>query len=217
MPAVPVPRPWRKFLRFSVRGLIVVVLLIGVWLGWLVRSARIQHEAVAAIEKVGGSVSYDWGWSNGKSIPGGKPWAPRWFVDLIGVDYFGHVTIAWLSPPLNATNATLAAVGRLTRLERLVLIGTSADDAGLAHLKGLAKLSSLNLGFTQVTDAGLAHLKGLNNLSILTLRGTNVTDAGLAHLKGLGKLSSLNLSFTHVKDAGIAELKRASPSLNITR
>jgi hypothetical protein len=217
MPAGPVSRPWRRFLRFSVRGMIVLVLVVGGGLGWLVRSARIQRDAVAAIEKVGGSVSYNWEWSNGKSIPGGKPWAPRWLVDLIGVDYFGHVTIAWLSPPLNATNATLAAVARLTRLERLVLIGTSADDAALAHLKGLGKLSSLNLGFTQVTDAGLAHLKGLSNLSILTLRGTNVTDAGLAHLKALGKLSSLNLSFTHVKDAGIAELKRALPSLKIAR
>ena len=51
MPAVPVARPWRRFLRFSVRGLIVLVLVIGVWLGWLVRSARIQREAVAAIRK----------------------------------------------------------------------------------------------------------------------------------------------------------------------
>ncbi len=66
----PVRRPWRRFLRFSVRGLIVVVLVIGAWLGWLVRSARIQREAVAAIEHARGSVSYDWEWANGKSIPG---------------------------------------------------------------------------------------------------------------------------------------------------
>jgi hypothetical protein len=50
-------RPWQRFLRFSVRGLIVVVLVIGVWLGWLVRSARIQREAVAAIRIAGGNVS----------------------------------------------------------------------------------------------------------------------------------------------------------------
>ena len=35
--AYSVPRPWRKYLRFSVSGLIVVVLLNGVWLAWLVR------------------------------------------------------------------------------------------------------------------------------------------------------------------------------------
>ena len=53
MSAVPVARPWRKCLRFSVRGLIVVVLLVGGWFGWEVRSARIQREAVAAITKAG--------------------------------------------------------------------------------------------------------------------------------------------------------------------
>ena len=92
--AQPVSRPWRSFLRFSVRGLIVVVLLFGGWLGWLVRSARIQREAVAAITKAGGKVKYDWEWRDGNKIPTGEdPWAPLRLVDYIGVDYFGHVTV----------------------------------------------------------------------------------------------------------------------------
>jgi len=37
MPSEPISRPWRRFLRFSVRGLIVLVLLVGVWLGWISR------------------------------------------------------------------------------------------------------------------------------------------------------------------------------------
>ena len=50
--AKPISRPWRRLLRFSVRGMIVVVLVIGGWLGWIVRTApTIQREAVAAIEK----------------------------------------------------------------------------------------------------------------------------------------------------------------------
>jgi hypothetical protein len=64
--AKPVVRPWQRFLRFSVRGLIVVVLVIGIWMGWLVRSATIQREAVAAIQKnAGGFVIYNWQWNNG--------------------------------------------------------------------------------------------------------------------------------------------------------
>ena len=58
--ANPESRLWRRLQRFSVRGMIVVVLLVGGSLGWFVRSARIQREAVAAIEKAGGGVSYDW-------------------------------------------------------------------------------------------------------------------------------------------------------------
>ncbi len=60
MAAVDVLHPWGSSLRFSVRGLIVVVLVIGGWMGWMVRCARIQREAVAAIKKAGGGVCYDW-------------------------------------------------------------------------------------------------------------------------------------------------------------
>jgi hypothetical protein len=74
--AKPVSHPCRRFLPFSVRGMIVLVLVIGAWLRWLVRSARIQREAVAAIESNRGIVVYDWQWSGGNVMPEGKPWAP---------------------------------------------------------------------------------------------------------------------------------------------
>ena len=67
----PASRRWRRYLRFSVRGLIVVVLVVGGWLGWIVRGARIQREAVAAITRAGGRVAYDWERRDGKDIPGG--------------------------------------------------------------------------------------------------------------------------------------------------
>lgn len=56
------------------RGLIAVVLVIGAGLGWLVRQAHIQRDAVAAIEEAGGEAYYDWEWewNNGKGIPEGK-------------------------------------------------------------------------------------------------------------------------------------------------
>jgi hypothetical protein len=55
-PAKPASRPWRRLLRISVRRLIVLVPLLGVWLGWIVRGARIRCEAVAAVERAGGVV-----------------------------------------------------------------------------------------------------------------------------------------------------------------
>jgi hypothetical protein len=188
--------PWRRFLRFSVRGLIVLVLVIGGGLGWIVREARIQREAVAAIRKAGGTVLYDWQWRDGDLIPGGKPCAPGWLVDLIGVDYFGHVTAVGLYPDRTGSDdAVLAHVGRLTRLQSLAYNSFDAE----------------------VTDAGLAHVSGLINLSYLGLSNTQVTDAGLVHLKGLTKLESMNLESTRVTDAGVRELKRALPSVTVHR
>jgi internalin A len=201
----PVSRPWRRFLRVSVRGLIVLVLVIGAGLGWFVRNARIQRNAVAAITRAGGFVLYNWEDRNWNNIPGGKPWTPRWIVDLIGVDYFGHVTYVVQYTP-TATDAEMAQVGGLTGLKELRLHRSKVTDAGLAHLSGLTEVSMLLLDGSKVTGAGLAHLKGMTNLSWLSLSSTSVGDTGLAHLKGLTNLTVLNLISTQVSDSGLAQL-----------
>src|ERR1700730_874133 len=90
--ATPDERLWRRYLHFSLRSLLILVLGIGCLLGWVTRSARVQREAVAAIEKAGGWTAYEWQWRDGDKIPNGKPWAPKWLVDLVGADYFANVT-----------------------------------------------------------------------------------------------------------------------------
>ena len=90
--AKPVSRPWQRFLSVSVRGLVILVLMIGGWLGWIVRGARIQREAVAAVRRTGGSVLYDWQIRGDHGAVGGEPGSPAWLVELIGVEYFGDIT-----------------------------------------------------------------------------------------------------------------------------
>jgi hypothetical protein len=163
----PVPHPWRRFLRFSVRGLIVVVLVVGAWLGRVVHQAHVQRNAVAAIKNAGGSVLYDWECTNGTYPPGGKPWAPNWLVDLIGVDYFGQVDHVDLSVSSIPSDHLIVQVGRLTRLKSLVLSGPCITDAELAYLKGLTSLEHLVLNNTQVSDAGVNDLmRGLPSLTV---------------------------------------------------
>jgi hypothetical protein len=197
---------WRRYFRLSVRGLIVFVLGIGIWIGWVVRSARIQRVAVAAIKRAGGRVAYDWERTNGKPDLAGKPWAPRWLVECIGVDYFGSVSEVSLVGLLQGPRSTIEHIGRLTRLKHLFVFGSPIGDTALAHLKGHSSLEILFLDGTQVTGAGLAHVSGLTNLTMLSLRGTRVCDSGLAHLRGLRKLAILNLDGTRVSDLGLIHL-----------
>ena len=204
MAAGPTSRSSRRYLHFSVRGLIAVVLLVGCWLGWFVRST-IQHEAVAAIDAAGGKVWYQWEWKDGKVIPRGRPWMPAWLVDRAGVDYFGSVVAAEIYSP--AADVTMLHVGRLDRLVHLKVNQHSLTDHGLVHVEGLANLADLELARTQITDAGLVHLKGLTGLSRLNLRNAQVTDSGLVNLEGLTKLSKLGLAETRVTDAGLVHLK----------
>jgi hypothetical protein len=215
------PPTWlRRRFRISVRGLSVVVLIIGAGLGWIVHPARIQREAVAAIRKDGGAALYDWEWKNGAFQRDGKPSAPKWLVDSLGVDYFGHAVCVSVRQP--GSTSTLSNVGRLSRLEHLSLHGPFVTDSGLAHLKGLTDLSHLNIGDSEVdcsttithigtarvTDAGMPYLKGLTKLSFLDLNGTQVSDTGLENLAGLSKLEVLRLGDTLVTDSGLAHLKR---------
>jgi hypothetical protein len=101
--------------RFGLRALLVLIVVIGGWLGWIAHSARVQREAVAAIEKAGGWSAYDWEWRDGSRIPNGKPWGPKWLVDFIGVDHFGSVVAVGL--PQVASDAVMVHVGHLSRLE----------------------------------------------------------------------------------------------------
>jgi internalin A len=209
-------RPRRRFTQLSVRGLIVLVLIIAVWLGTRARTARVQSDAVATIENTRGHVAYEWDVTDGHISLRGKPWAPTWLVDLIGIDYFGHVTQVNLTYTSAAIDAAMAPIGRLIQLRVLNLRNTPLNDEDLASFKRLSSLYYLDLQSTQVTDAGLVHMKGLNSLRFLSLRGTRVSDSGLVHLKGLTSLKVLVVG-TQVTDAGVNGLKRALPSLEITR
>jgi Leucine Rich repeat len=197
----------RKLLRFSMRTMIVLVLVCGGGMGWLVRSARVQRAAVAAVTSIGGNVMYDWEWNKRKAYTASTGWIPKWALDNLGTDYFHTVTSVWLYSISTDADKVLIPVGRLTRLEWLSLIGASVSDGGLAQLRGMTSLTRLELDYAPITDAGLVNVKGLTGLTVLSLNGTHITDAGLAHLKTLANLTELNLAGTHVTDAGLVHLK----------
>ena len=189
--------------RLSLRVLRVLVLAIGGGLGWAVRGAKEQRDAVAAVAELNGSVTYDIEWRNATPNPYRRhSWSPmqlydgrvdevpglKWVIGHVGLDYFANVVDVRLVPRtagtrVRADDATLAKIGRLRRLEDLNLNGTAVTDDGLAHLEGLTELRGLDLSNTRVTDAGLAHLKKLHNLRGLYIVNAGVTDTGLNELE----------------------------------
>lgn len=154
------------------------------------KTALTKEQAIAAIKKLGGSVTVD------EETPG-KP--------VVKVYLRGT----------KVTDTDLVYLKGLTNLRQLSLYDTNVTDAGLVHLKGLTKLRTLSLSDTKVTDAGLVHLKGLTKIENLDLSGTQVTDSGLMRLKGLTKLQSLGLADTKVIGLGINRLKAALPKCAI--
>jgi hypothetical protein len=278
----------------------LLVLVLGGWLGWRVHWAQKQREAVAAIKVYGGTVRYDWELEENQGSSGPSAPGPTWLERAIGAEYFQDVVEVNLSGPWDpgglglhprwngnvsdaiiptlrscprlrslhlhrtqATDRAMDVVGGLTELEELSMRNAAVTDAGIAKLKRLSRLKILYIGraglgdeslrhlaslpkleylllpgnnFTdkglyylrdmtslrvlafdsnkgQITDAGLAHLKKLTKLEELVLIGTQVTDAGLDYLKGLRRLQHLDLSDTRVTPAGVKRLQSEMPTL----
>ncbi len=184
MPTATVYRSsWQK-IRFSLRDLMILVLVIGSGLGGMivfVRDIRAQREAVVAIKNAGGRVLYD------STL---KDWRPGWFNGLVkglGVDCVEHpvcVSIDPLRGPLPlVSEAVFGDIEQLPRLEILDVSGAQVHDSWLVHVQGLSNLRVLGLNKTHITDSGLGRIRQLGNLQTIFLVGTQ---AGLTHQISLG-------------------------------
>jgi hypothetical protein len=214
----PIPK-----LRLNLRALMVIVLLIGGWLGWVVYLAKVQREAVAAIKRAGGTVEYS-GYDS-----------PRWWqclVDVIGRDYFDTaISVSVDIKDAAGADALMAHVARLGGLRELNFDSENLTNEGVSHVRHLRELQALEL-FGSFTAAALAHLESLSSLQELNivsncpikdglphlrrltgLTGLDVwddeglTDSDLEHFEGMTNLVRLDLGPTRVTDAGLVHLR----------
>jgi hypothetical protein len=185
--------------QYSLRSLFVLTTLVAIGMSCLtvtmqtMQGQRRQHEAAAAIEKIGGQVTSE----------------PTWLGKLLRDDSLVRVTSVALLPH-SVTDAGLVHLQGLSQLHKLELEHTKITDTGLLHLQGLSQLQYLDLSHAEVTDAGLVHLQGLSQLHELQLGSTKVTDSGLVHLQGLSQLHKLGLEHTKITDTGLLHLQGLS-------
>src|SRR5262245_47882876 len=129
----------KRWLRFSLRTMLLLITVLCIWLGFQVNAARRQREAVAAILDAGGTVYYDYQViSRGVGLPrygfdlSRTPPGPEWLRKYIGGDYFCTAIVVDLHRP-NIANGDLDQLGqqitKLTKLRILSLNGTGISDA----------------------------------------------------------------------------------------
>jgi hypothetical protein len=140
----PMRKPWWRLFRFRLQGLVIAIGILCGALGWIVHRAKVQRDAVTAVERAGGKVMYDceWRWNNrGRPVPTGATRWRGWLSDHFGIDYFSNVTYVELS--YRGSDDLLEQIGQLHKLEYLVFAGSPVSDAGLAHLDGLMLFARL--------------------------------------------------------------------------
>lgn len=187
-------QPKNRWLRFSLRTMLVIVMVACLLLASKVRQAERQKIAVAWVKKMGGDVAYDYQPKIGTIFwldvhRPDEPPGPRWLVELIGVDYFS--TVAGVR--LDGSQVTdLTPLTSLSRLKDLNLERTVADLTPLAKLN---ELETLRLrGLKECDLSPVVHLPNLRELAL------EETEVDLAQLAQMTKLETLRLASLRVRD-----------------
>jgi hypothetical protein len=237
-------RPERRWLRLSLRSLLAGIGLIAIVLAWFTTSWRSQRQAITTIERLGGSVGYDYqfvgGDPQGTSIPNAQPPGPQWLRRMLGNEPFQQVVQVTLVGD-RYRDGDLGVLEGLPRLQTILLFNCSQitndglkhlgrhpdvrylniyrnpkiSDAGLAHLRALTSLETLHLDGSRVTDAGLDFLKAMNRLQELDIDGTPVGNEGLVKLKALPRLKQVFVQNSRTTAVGVAELQKYLPKVTV--
>jgi hypothetical protein len=151
----------RRWMRYSVRGMLLLVTVFAVWLGVLVHPINKQKQVVAWVRDQKGEFYYDFEWDHetGAPIEDATPPGPDWLRDLIGIDYFADVVMVDLS---GTGNPDVTPLLELESLQVLDLSFTPVSD--LTPLSGMQRLRYLDLAHSSVSN--LTPLPGLKIVEI---------------------------------------------------
>lgn len=202
-----------KRYRFGLRTFLVLVAVVGVWLGLKTKRDKRIEGALAGIKSSGGRLTV---LERQPDFPWGL-WRNRYRLDYYGLDG-------------TLSEADFCCLGELdpASIQRLDLSNTGVTDESLRSLGRYTELEILSLAndtYTSgeaipdrpqnnITDAALRELSELRELKGLDLRGTHVSDDGIALLSSMPKLSWIQLDGTQVSGSGLSAL-RSLPKLSI--
>jgi hypothetical protein len=230
-------KPKRRWLQFSVRTCLLVLLIAGVVFGLIANHAHRRKSALTLIRANGGRIRF------------GPETDPNWYEKLLrqffGAETYQPVrTINMLTGPrsgekkqlpdnflgqlsslpeiasLGLENTVIAEsdwrnIAKFRKLESLLLGRSNITDEGVKYLSQLPELDELSMGDTKgITDAAIPFISKLPKLTNLKLGSTNITDQGLRALSPVSKLDILELPNVKVTSHGVESLKNI-PSLTI--
>ena len=236
---------FRRRLRLGIGGMMLFILLLGLWLGDRVNRARAQRHAVEAVKADGGWVHYAdefkmgavnvpagnalWqpGW--GTLTPGKGPWAPAWLRRALGDEFLREVAHVSLFVDIGKGGMTapndlprpvddvLADLRGQSGIKTLHLGGATVTDKGLASVAELTDLRELAIWWaTKISDAGVAHLGRLPRLRMVDISNSSLTDEGVKHLASLPALEELSIEGKSFTDQSLLDLSRSSRLKSLT-
>lgn len=233
----PITGLLRRHLRIGLGGMMLAIILLGVWLGYRVSKAKAQARALAAVKAAGGWVHYadefvmvpplnvprndirkpSWGRLTASKGPTASERLRHW----IGDQYFReivHVSTLVDIPKGKFTvpgpdglplDDMLRALKSQKGIRTLQINGNTLTEDGLASIAGWTELRELYIEWgSGVTDAGVARIGRLPSLQRVEIISSELTDKGIECLAGLPALEELTLDGKSFTDSSLMHLAR---------
>ena len=219
----------RRWFRFSLRTLLVLVIVLALPLAWIAkerRQSQREQEIAEQLRAVGFAEQLTIGspYDTWEQFRQAKP--QGWWRDLarriLGgrVLFLGSESVKDITPLSGLKNLLVLGLDNTqtrdttplaehTKLQILSLGNTQVSD--VSPLAGLTNLQELDLRQSKVSD--ISALSGLTNLRRLVLTGTAVSD--LTPLLTLAKLTELDVIGTPVGKEQIEAIKKALPTCKV--
>ena len=219
-------------IRFSIRTLFLVALILGVAGGWLGAKRLESKKRRLAISTLS-DVLVKGGYLNSVADETNSQWMrfrtrgmetiefdhssfeiPRWITTITGPECFQSVSRINLSG-FPVTDNDITKISHLRETKSLDLQRTMIGDAGVAAFGKLKSLKFICLGQSKITDKGLECLSKHQHLTTVVLWKNDISDEGIRHLANIRGLKKLNVCATKVTDTGVAKLQDALPECEI--
>jgi hypothetical protein len=219
LPGLNIPKLLRR--PINLPAVILCFFLLACWLAWLTYRAQTQQQAIAVIEKYGGTIQFDDLLNaDGELRPWDERKRPQWQQTLmlnLGADFVQKPRWVRLSlfsgpapSPPRIDEAVWNAIPRLPDVARVEFSHAGLGGTDLKRLQQLPRLKRLTFVNCRISDQGLAQLGELKQLVWLDMAGSEVSGASLACLGNLQRLKYLRLSHTRIGDTEIAQLSSLS-------
>ena len=184
--------PPKRWLRFSIRTLLLALLVSGIAFGLVSNRANRQLDILANIKMAGGTH---------QSHPNTSSIASNLLGRIFGTEAFANV----YSVDLRGTDANdelIVKLANLSLLRELDLTGTRTTDVGVLAISRLP-LKTLWLQECPITDLSGSHLSKTTTLEMLAMNATNCSDDFIDNLGPLPELKDLGLRGTNIAFNGV--------------
>lgn len=217
MTAAPTKR--RRWLRFGIRSILVLMVLVAIPLAWIANRAHLR--AVAAIEAVGGRAGFDYEDISFEDMLQGKVAVapgPPLLRSILGENFFAKIVSVFLYstafdlPSQSDKEHILSLLSQMHDIKHMLV--ENATDVDLEHISRVPSISSLIFDGT-FTDAGVAELMVLPNLEEIRLFSDHIGEPSVIALSRYTKLQRLWVYGKGLSEEDARILKAALPECDI--